>query len=67
MVDNYLPSKVLDKIKEIISIENFDDTKISFYTDDELPDGIALKSGVIPMAYLIKDDGKFCHKILAPF
>ena len=62
-----MPSKVLDKIKEIISIEIFDDTKISFGTDNELPDDIALKSGVIPMACLIKDDGKFCHKILAAF
>lgn len=35
MVDNYMLNKVLDKV--------FGDTKILIVTDDQLPDGIALK------------------------
>ena len=43
-------NKVLDKIKEIIGIEKFDDTKILIDTDDKLPYYITLKNN---------DDGKF--------
>ena len=42
MVDDYIIDKVLDKIKEIIRIEKFDDTKILIDTDDKLPDDITL-------------------------
>ena len=38
MVDNNILDKVLDKIKKIISIEKFDDTKVLIDTDDILPD-----------------------------
>ena len=38
MLDN-----VLDKIKEIIGIEKFDDTKILIDTDGKLPSDITLK------------------------
>ena len=41
--------KVLNKIKEIIGIEKFDDTKNLIGTDDELQDDIALKNAVISM------------------
>ena len=37
-----MPDKVLDKIKEIIRIEKFVDTKIMAETDDKLPDDITL-------------------------
>ena len=43
MVDDYMLNKVLEKIKEIISIEKFDDTKILIHRNDKLPDGITLK------------------------
>ena len=43
MVDDNMANKVLDKIKEIISIENFDDTKILINTDNKLSDDITLK------------------------
>ena len=43
MFDDYMLDKVLEKIKEIISIEQFDDTKILIDTDDKLPDDITLK------------------------
>ena len=42
MVNDYLLDKVLDEIKEIIGIENFDDTKILIDTD-ELPGNITFK------------------------
>ena len=40
MIDGYILFKVLDKIKEIINIIKFDDTKILIDTDDKLPDHI---------------------------
>ena len=36
MVNNYILDKVLDKVKEIIGILKFDDTKILIKTDDKL-------------------------------
>ena len=50
---------VLDKIKEIINIGTFDDTKVLIDTNDKLPDDITLKNVVILMTCVIKDDGKF--------
>ena len=38
MVDDYMPDKSLDKIKEIIGIEQFHNTKILIEADDILPD-----------------------------
>ena len=51
--------KILDKIKETIDIEKFDDTKILTDTDDQLPDDITFENVVILMTCVIKDDGKF--------
>ena len=48
-MDDYMLEKVLDKIKEIIGIYQFDNTKIVIDTDHKLPDDIALKKGVILM------------------
>ena len=52
-------NKVLDKIKDIIGIEKFDDTNILIDTDDKLPDYITLKNFVIIMTSVVNDDGKF--------
>ena len=38
IVDDYIPGKVLGKIKEIIGIEKFDDTKFLIDTDDKCCD-----------------------------
>ena len=43
IVDDYTLDKVLDKIKMIMSIEEFNDTKILVETDDKLPDDVTLK------------------------
>ena len=43
MVDYYNVDKVLDKIKKIIGIEKFDDTKILINADEKLSDDITLK------------------------
>ena len=59
MVDGYMLRKVLEKIKEIISIEKYDDTKILVDTDDKLLDDITLKNVVILMTCVIKDGNKF--------
>lgn len=38
MIGNYVLDEKLDKIKEIIDMEKFDDTKILIETDDKLAD-----------------------------
>ena len=63
MVDDYMLDKAFDKIKEIIGIEKFDDTKILTDTDDKLPDGITLKNAVILMTCVKKNNGKFYPEI----
>ena len=63
MVDNSILNKVLDKIKKIIGIEKFDDTKILIETDDKLLDDVTIKN-VILITFVIKDDGKFYPQII---
>ena len=46
-VDDYMLDKLLDKTKELISIERVDDTKILIDTDDKLSDDITIKNFVI--------------------
>ena len=43
MVDDYVLDKILDKIKEIIDIEEFDNAKILIDADDILSDDITYK------------------------
>ena len=50
--------KVLDKIKEIIGMEKFDNTEILIVTNDKLSDGITFKNGLILITCVLKDDGK---------
>ena len=38
MNNDYIPDKVLSKIKEMKDITKIDDTKILFDTDDKFPD-----------------------------
>ena len=52
MTDDYMLTKLFDKIKKIIGIEKLNDTKIWIDTDDKLPD--ALKNVVILITCLIK-------------
>ena len=59
MGDGNILDKVLDKIKNIIGIEKFDDTKILIETDGKLPDDITIKYFVILITWIIKDDGNF--------
>ena len=58
MVDDYMLDKVLDKVKEIIGIAQFDYTKILIDMDNKLPDDITLKNVVILMTCVIQDGGK---------
>ena len=46
MVDDHMPDKVLDKIKEMITFEKFNDTIILIDTSDKLPDYITSKNVV---------------------
>ena len=55
--------KVLGKIKEMVGIEKFDDTKITSDTDDKLRDDISLKNAVTLMMCIIKDSSKFYPKL----
>lgn len=58
MVDDYALDKDKDKIKEIIGVEKFYDTKTLVDIDHKLPDNNILKKVVILMACVIKDDDK---------
>ena len=59
MVNGNILYKILDKSKNIIGIEKFDDCKILIETDDKLPDDITLKNVAILITCAIKDDDKF--------
>ena len=59
MGDDYMLDKVLDKIKEILVIEKFDNTKILIDADDKLPNDITLRNVLILITCIIKDDNKF--------
>ena len=59
MVDDYVRDIVLDRIKKIIGIEKFDNTKILIEIDDKLPDDITLKNAVILMTFVVKDGNRF--------
>ena len=63
MVDYYILRKVSSKIKEIISIEKFGDTKILVVADDKFPDNSTLKNVVILIICVIKDGNKFYPQI----
>ena len=59
MVKNYVQDRVSGRIKEIIGIEEFDNTKTLVNIDDKLPDDITFKYAALLVACVIKDDGKF--------
>ena len=58
MVNDYMLDKILDKIKETISIVKCDDT-ILINTDDKFPDYITLKNVVILITCVIQDNVNF--------
>ena len=58
MVDDYMLDKIFDKIKEIIGIEKFADTKIMIDTDDKLPDDINFYIFIL-LTIVTKDGNKF--------
>ena len=62
MTDDYMLDKVLYKIKNIIDIEKFDNTKILIDARNKLPNDTALKNAVILITCVIKDDYNFIHK-----
>ena len=63
MIDDFMLDKMLDKIKEIIGIEQFDDIKIFIDMDDKLPDDINFKNVVKFINCSLRDDGKFYPQI----
>ena len=56
MVDDYMLDKVLHKTKET---EKFDNSKIVIDTNDKSLDAVTLKSVVMLMTCVIKNDGEF--------
>ena len=63
MVDDYMLDKVLEQIKKIIYIEEFDDIKILIETDGNLADDVTLKSVVILITCVMKNGDKFYPQI----
>ena len=47
MVHDYIRDKLLERIKEIIGIETFDDSKLLIDTYDKYPDDITFKNVLI--------------------
>ena len=58
-VGDYTLNKALDKIKKIIGIKKFDDTKILTDKNDKLPKDITLKNVSILVTCVINDNDKF--------
>ena len=54
----------LDRIKKIIDIEKFVNTKTLIDTDDILPDVITLKNAVVLLTSDIQDGNKFYPQLL---
>ena len=52
-------------MKEMISFERFDDTKMLIDTDDKLPDDITFKNVVVLMTCVIRDGNKFYPQIFS--
>ena len=65
IVDDYMLDTVLDRIKETIGIETFDDTKLLVDRDDKLSDYITFKNVAILMKCITKakDNGKFYQQL----
>ena len=64
MIHDYVLHKVLDGIKEIISTEKLDDTKLLIDTNDKLPDDITLINVMTLMTCVIQYDGKLHRQLL---
>ena len=63
MVDDCMLDKVLDKIKEIIIIEKFDNTKTLIDTGDKFPNDITLTKCCDFKTCVIKDGNKFYSQL----
>ena len=64
MFGDHILNKLLDKVKEIIGIEQFDNTNILINTNDKLSDDITFKKVVILMtSYVINN--MTCYKRLS--
>ena len=62
MVNDCVLEKVLDKIKEKVGTENFDDIYVLIDIDNKLQDHITLKNVVKLIACFIKDNAKFSYE-----
>ena len=59
MVDEYILEHMLEKSKEIKSIEKLDDTEILIDIDDTLGDEITLKNVVMIISCIMKNYDNF--------
>ena len=62
LVDDYMLRKVLEKIKEILGIEKYDDINILIDTR-WIVRRFYCKNVVILITCVVKDNGKFCAQI----
>ena len=67
MVTDYILNKVLDKIKEIIDIEQFDNTNILKDTDDTMSYDITLKKVDLFITSVTKGDNKFYSQLILEY
>ena len=67
MVADYILNKVLDKIKDIIDIEQFDNTNILKDTDDTMSYDITLKKVDLFITSVTKGDNKFYSQLILEY
>ena len=67
MVADCILNKVLDKIKEIIDIEQFDNTNILKDTDDTMSYDITLKKVDLFITSVTKGDNKFYSQLILEY
>ena len=67
MVADYILNKVLDNIKEIIDIEQFDNTNILKDTDDTMSYDITLKKVDLFITSVTKGDNKFYSQLILEY
>ena len=64
MIGDHMLDGVLDKIKVIIDIKKFGETKILIDTDDKLADEVNLRNVAVLISCIMKNDDKFQPQLI---
>ena len=64
VIGDHMLDGVLDKIKVIIDIKKFGETKILIDTDDKLADEVNLRNVAVLISCIMKNDDKFQPQLI---